>query len=32
LNVKSSIQPIRRPTGTDDDMDGNDKLTNLARP
>src|ERR1700749_1930858 len=27
LRVKSSIQPINRPTGTDDDMDGNDKLT-----
>ena len=27
LTVKSSIQPINRPTGTDDDMAGNDKLT-----
>src|SRR5215813_12664610 len=27
LTVKSSIQPTSRPTGTDDDMAGSDKLT-----
>src|SRR6185312_10384528 len=27
LKVKSSIQPTNRPTGIDDDMGGNDKLT-----
>src|SRR5438445_5504530 len=30
LTVKSSIQPINRPTGTDDDMGGNDKADALA--
>src|SRR6185312_2603739 len=27
LTVKSSIQPTSRPSGTDDDMEGSDKLT-----
>src|SRR5271155_4789523 len=32
LTVKSSIQPIKRPTGTDDDKGGNDKAdASLAR-
>ena len=32
LTVKSSIQPTKRPTGTDDDMGGNDKAdASLAR-
>src|ERR1700730_9363096 len=30
LTVKSSIQPTNRPTGTDDDMGGNDKADALA--
>jgi hypothetical protein len=30
LTVKSSIQPTSRPTGTDDDMGGNDKADALA--
>ena len=30
LTVKSSIQPINRPTGTDDDMGGNNKADALA--
>src|ERR1700722_15069927 len=31
LTVKSSIHPISKPTGTDDDMGGNDKADALAR-
>jgi hypothetical protein len=30
LTVKSSIQPTKRPTGTDDDRLGNDKADALA--
>ena len=30
LTVKSSIQPTKRPTGTDDDKGGNDKADTLA--
>jgi hypothetical protein len=30
LKVSSSIHPIRRPTGTDDDMGGNDKADALG--
>ena len=30
LTVKSSIQPINRPTGTNDDMGGNNKADALA--
>ena len=30
LTVSSSIHPISAPTGTDDDMEGNDKADALA--